>query len=281
LIAAGVAFFAFFALFPGLIALVSLYGAFTDPADIGTHLSSLRGLIPAEAQELLVEQLRQVTTTTEGVLGASAALGLLVALWSANKGTKALFDGLNIAYDEEGSRGVLKQNALSLLFTLGIAVGMAVALAVIVGLAALGRILAGPPLLVFVLGAVGWILLVVLLMAGLALLYKYAPVRTNPKLSWVSVGAVAAMMLWLLGSAAFSFYVANFAGYGETYGSLAAIMIFLLWLYLSAYAVLMGAEINAESEHQTTFDTTIGEYRPMGERGAYHADHVAQIRRNP
>jgi membrane protein len=277
LIAAGVAFYGFLAVFPALAAVVSIYGAFTDPADIQDQLQNLQGVVPAEVHGILSDQLQSVAERGEQTLGWSAAVGLLIALWSANKGTKALFTGLNIAYNEPRSRGFLQENALTLLFTLGIAMGMTVAFAVVVGTAALSASLAVPGWIKLAVTIGGWLLVALMLLAGMAMLYKYAPVRTNPRVHWVSVGSIVALLMWLLGSVAFSLYVSNFGSYADTYGSLAAIVIFLLWLFLSALIVLLGAEINSEAEHQTMRDTTTGEEKPIGERGAWHADHVAKV----
>ncbi len=277
LIAAGVAFYAFLAVFPALAATVSIYGAFTDPGEIPAQLQYLRGVLPAEVHDILGEQLKSVAGRNEQTLGWSAAIGLLVALWSANKGTNALLQGLNIAYNEPSSRSFLQQSALSLLFTLGAAASMTVAFAVVVGTAALSASLRVSHWITLAVTIGGWTVVALMLLAGMAMLYKFAPVRTNPRMRWVSVGSIVALLLWLGGSAAFSMYVANFGSYDDTYGSLAAIVIFLLWLFLSAYIVLLGAEINSESEHQTLRDTTIGEEKPLGERGAWHADHVAKV----
>lgn len=279
LIAAGVAFYAFLALFPALIAVVSFYGAFTDPAELEGQMRALLGVLPPDVHDLLTEQLRSISSGRDETLGLGAALGLLIALWSANKGTKALFEGVNIAYDETNRRGFFAHNALCLLFTLGLAAGMSVAFAVVVLFGAFGGWLDLPTVLTVALGAAGWIVVAAMVVMGLALVYRYAPVRTSPQFRWVSTGAVIALLLWLASSAAFSLYVANFGSYSETYGSLAAVIVFLLWLYISAYAVLLGAEINAEAEHQTVYDTTTGEYKPMGERGAWVADHVARVPR--
>ncbi len=277
LVAAGVAFYGFLAIFPALAAAVSIYGAFTDPGEIRAQLDTLLGVVPAEVHGILSEQLQNVAERNEQTLGLSAAIGLLLALWSANKGTNALLQGLNIAYNESRSRSFLQQNALSLLFTLGIATGMTLAFAVVVGTAALSTDLQLSRWIALAITAAGWLLVALMLLAGLALLYKFAPVRTNPRLRWVSTGSVVALLMWLAGSAAFSLYASNFGSYADTYGSIAAIVIFLLWLYLSAYIVLLGAEINSEAEHQTWRDTTVGDEKPMGERGAYHADHVAKV----
>jgi membrane protein len=277
LIAAGVAFYSFLAVFPALAAVVSIYGAFTDPGDIQAQLRSLLGLVPVEIHNVLGEQLHNVTVRNEQTLGWTAAIALLLALWSANKGTNALLEGLNIAYNEAQSRGFLRRTALGLLFTVGTATGMTIALAVVVGTAALSASLQVPTWFALAVTVIGWLLIALMALAGLAMLYKYAPVRTDPKVRWVSIGSIVSLLMWLAGSAAFSLYVANFGSYADTYGSIAAIVIFLLWLYLSAYIVLLGAEINSESEHQTMRDTTIGVEKPMGERGAWHADHVAKV----
>lgn len=275
LISAGVAFYAFLALFPALIAIVSIYGFFTDPADLQRHLGTLSAILPQDIHDLLSEQLRGITERTDQTLGWSAIASLLISLWSANKGTKALFEGLNIAYDEEHLRGFLRKNALTLLFTFGIAAGFIVAAVAVIGFSAASKQLGLPGYVDTIIAWARWPLIAAMLMLGLALLYKVAPVRSNPQLRWVSVGSVAAIGLWLVGSLGFSLYVERFGSYANTYGSLAAIAIFLLWLYLSAFVVLLGAEINAEMEHQTAEDTTVGPERPMGLRGAYHADHVA------
>jgi membrane protein len=275
LVAAGVAFYAFLALFPALIAIVAIYGSFTDPADLQRHLDVLSTIVPQDVHDLLSEQLQVLTEGPDRVLGWSAVISILISLWSANKGTKALFEGLNIAYDEEDARGFLGKNALTLLFTFGIAAGFVVAAIAVIGFSALSDYLALPGYVTTIVAWTRWPLIAALLMVGLALLYKVAPARSSPRLRWVSVGAAAAICLWLVGSVGFSLYVERFGSYANTYGSLAAIAIFLLWLYLSAFVVLLGAEINSEMEHQTAEDTTVGPDRPMGFRGAYHADHVA------
>lgn len=275
LVSAGVAFYGFLALFPALIAAISVYGFLTDPADLERHLADLFSILPTAVHDMLSEEMRQITGRPDTALGWSALVGVLISLWSANKGTKALFEGLNIAYDETNSRGFFAENLLSLAFTLGVAVLAVAAVLLVVVLTAVGEKLGLGRAVQLALEIGRWPLLACLLLAGLAVLYKVAPVRANPAFRWVTVGSVVAVILWMLGSVAFSIYVDNFGSYDETYGSVAAVVIFLLWLYLSALIVLLGAEINSEMEHQTAVDSTTGPDKPMGERGAFHADNVA------
>ena len=276
LIAAGVAFYAPRRSFP------RWRPPFRSTAHLPTpvrfrQLQYLRGVLPAEVQDILGEQLKSVAGRNEQTLGWSAAIKLLVALWSANKGTNALLQGLNITYNEPRLRSFLQQSALSLLFTLGAAASMTVAFG---GRGRYRRVRFEPAGLSLDHGGgddrrMDPVVALMLLGNGYAVQVRAG--ATNPRMRWVSVGSIVALLLWLGGSAAFSMYVANFGSYDDTYGSLAAIVIFLLWLFLSAYIVLLGAEINSESEHQTLRDTTIGEEKPLGERGAWHADHVAKV----
>jgi membrane protein len=197
-------------------------------------------------------------------------------LWSAGKGTGAVITALNIAYDQEETRGFVRRKGLELLFTLGgivfalLALGAVVALPLVLGKVGLGEEAA------LLVRWLRWPALAVLVMIGLAVLYHYGPSREKPRWRWVSWGAVIAAALWLLGSAGFSLYVSHLGKYGQTYGSLGAIVILLTWFYLSAYVVILGAELNAELERQTRKDTTEGAPRPMGERGAYAADTVGE-----
>ncbi len=274
LLSAGVAFYAMLSLFPSVIALVSIYGLVADPDNIRAQVSKLATVIPAEARRLLTEQLTALTSTAGGKLSLAVGLGILTGLWSASSGMKALITGVNAAYDEPESRKFLKLRGLALLLTLGSILIMAAALGVIVVL---------PVLIHHVLGSVGgtivgvlrWPLLAVLLIVGLAVLYRVAPDRDDPKWRWVSWGSVVATVLWVLGSMGFSFYASHFGNYSKTYGSLGAVIVLLFWLYLSSFVVLVGAELNAEMELQTKKDTTHGPDRPMGERDAHAADYVA------
>jgi membrane protein len=276
MVAVGVAFYALMAIFPALIALISLYGWFADPMQVEQQMASLAGVLPQNAQSLLNTQMKNIASGAESALGIGAIAGFLFTLWSASKGMKALFTALNIAYDEEEKRGFITLNALALILTLGALVFGIVALALIAVLPALLGQLGLQAIARVAVSLVRWPLLAVAVMVALAVLYRYGPSRDRPRWNWVSWGAVVATVLWLVASILFSVYVANFGSYNETYGSLGAVVVLLMWLYLSAYIFLMGAELNSEMEHQTARDTTRGEEQPMGQRGAQKADTVGE-----
>jgi membrane protein len=275
-VAAGIAFYATLALFPALAAFVSLYGLFADPATVRDHLAAASMVLPQDATGILLDQADRLAARSTGTLGAAFAIGLGVALWSANSGMKAVFEGLNVIYEEDEKRGFVKLNAVSLAFTLGAILFMLLAIAAVVVapvvLAALGLGGDGTTTLLLLLR---WPIFLVVVTGFLAVLYMFGPSRTRARWPWVVVGAAVAALLWSIGSAAFSYYLANFAAYGETYGSLGAGVGLLVWLWLSAVVVLAGAELNAESEHQTAMDTTAGREKPLGARGARMADEVA------
>jgi membrane protein len=273
LLAAGVAFYALLSLFPAIIAAVSIYGLVADPETVRGQLDRLTQLLSPETATILSQQIRQVTAGAGGALGLATVLGILTALWSASSGMKALITGVNMAYDETETRKFLKLRGLALLLTLGAMALMGIALLLIVAFPALTN--DWPTALRWTASVLRWLLLAALVITGLAVLYRYAPDRDEPRWSWVSWGSGIATLLWVLASIGFSFYVSLFGNYNKTYGALAGIIILLFWLYLSAFVVLLGAELNAEMELQTARDTTAGPERPMGERDAHAADHVA------
>ncbi len=275
-VAAGVAFFWFLAICPALAAAVSIYGIVADPAELSSHLDTLSRLAPRQAYGIISDQLRSIASDSEKALGFGFFLGLLVSIWSAAKGMKALIGAMNIVYNETEKRSFFKLTGLALLFTLGAIVFGLISLITIVALPALFRFLAFPETLQTAFSIGRWPLLAILIMAAISVIYRYAPARTLAKWRWISWGAALATLLWIIGSLGFSFFVSNFGSYNETYGSIGAIMVLLLWFFLSAYAVLIGAEIDAELEHQTRLDSTVGERRPMGERGAYVADTIGE-----
>lgn len=276
MLAGGVAFFAFLSLFPTLIAALTLYGVVAEPAQVTQQMQRFSTALPASSQQLITGQLTAIAQSSGGALTVGLVVSLLVALWSASSGTSNLMSGVNLAYDEEETRGFIKLRAIALGLTLGAIVFMLLALVLIavvpavlgqLGLGAVGRVL---------VQVLRWVLLVAVVVVGLAVIYRVAPDRTSPQFRWVSTGAVVATLLWIIGSAAFSFYVNNFGSYNATYGALAGVVVLLLWLFLTSYIVLLGAEINAEAERQTARDTTTGEPAPMGQRGATSADMVPQ-----
>ncbi|HEV8653225.1 MAG TPA: YihY/virulence factor BrkB family protein [Actinomycetes bacterium] len=275
LISAGVAYYALLSLFPAIIALVSVYGLVADPGDVRAQVNNLASIIPEGSRTLITDQLTALTSTAGAGLSLGAAFGILTALWSASSGMKALITGINIAYGEPESRKFLKLRGLALLLTLGAILTMAIALGVIVVLPVLIDHVFGP-VGGTVVGILRWPFLALLMIVGLAVLYRLAPDRDDPKWRWVTPGSVVATVLWVLASMGFSFYASHFGNYSKTYGSLGAVVILLFWLYLSAFVVLVGAEVNAEMELQTKKDTTHGPDKPMGERDAHAADHVAE-----
>jgi membrane protein len=272
MLAGGVAFFGFLAIFPALIALVSLYGLVADPAQAAQTLESVTSALPESARPLVAEQLQAVVTSSSGGLTTGLVISALAALFSASSGTQNLMAAVNIAYDETEGRNAVKLRLLALALTLGAVVFVIVSIALV----------AVAPIVLDHLGVVGqvvgqivrWVLLVLLVVVGLAVLYRVAPDRDAPRFRWVTLGSVAATVLWVVGSVVFSLYVDNFGSYNKTYGALAGVIVLMLWMYLSAYIVLLGAEINAESELQTVRDTTKGPPKPMGSRGAAKADDV-------
>jgi membrane protein len=276
MIAAGVAFYLMLAIFPLLAATVSIYGLVADPADVQRNFESVAGVIPEQARSIMIDQLTAVSSASGGQLGFGVVLSLGLTLWSASRGVIAMITALNIAYDETESRSFVKLNAIALALTLAMIIFMIVTLAVVVGLPVVIGYLNLSETVEWVIRLARWPILAVAVIVGLAVLYRYAPDRDAPRWRWVSSGAVVATVIWLLGSIAFSVYVSNFADYNKTYGAMGAVIILLLWFNLSSYAVLLGAELNSEMEHQTARDTTKGLERPLGQRRAYVADTVGR-----
>jgi membrane protein len=274
LLAAGVAFYAFLAIFPALIAVVSIYGLFADPSTITNQLNSLTAALPDQARQVITDQLTALTTRGRQTLGIGLILSVVIALWSASAGISNLLTAINIAYDEEEKRGFVKKRLLSLGLTLGAIVFMVIVLGLVAVLPPLLKAVFGTGALRWILQILGWLVLVVLVAAVLALLYRLGPDRDAPRMAWVSVGAVVATLIWLAASIGFSIYASTFGNYAKTYGVFAGIVVLLFWLWLTMYAILLGAEINAEAEQQTIEDTTKGEEEPLGERGAVKADSV-------
>jgi len=273
-VAAGVTYYALLGIFPAVAALVSMYGLFADPSTIQEHLNALSGVLPAGAIEIVGDQVKRIASQGEGTLGFSFVIGLLIALWSANAGMKAIFDALNIVYDEEEKRSFIKLNAVSLAFTAGALLFVLLAIAAIIVLPILLKYLGLESSTEWLVRLGRWPVLLACVVGGLAVLYRYGPSRDRAQWRWVTPGGLIAAVLWGVVSVLFSWYVANFGNYNETYGSLGAVIGFMTWIWASAIVILLGAEINAESEHQTMQDTTEGPRNPMGSRGATVADTI-------
>ncbi len=277
-VAAGVAFYSLLAIFPALAAAVSIYGLVADPAQLQQQLQSMSQMLPQQAYQILDQQLSSLVQQSGGALGLGVAVGIFIALWSATKGMKALITALNITYDEEERRGFFKLTGLALLLTLGAIVFFLISMALIIAVPALLGNLGLPGFLHAIVNYLRWPLLALFVIVALAVLYRLGPNRDEPRWHWVSWGAVIGTALWIVASVLFSIYVSNFGSYNKTYGSMGAVIILLMWFFLTAYAVLIGAEFNAEMEHQTRRDTTRGETRPIGRRDAHVADTVGRKR---
>ncbi|MBB3234872.1 YihY/virulence factor BrkB family protein [Phyllobacterium endophyticum] len=276
LIAAGASFYLLLALFPGLAAFVSIYGFFADRASVAANMSSLAGVLPDDSINLIRTQLESLATQDTKALSVSFVVGLAIALWSANNGSKAIFEALNVAYGETEKRSFIKLNLVSLAFTLGVMLAGAILLSVLAGL---------PPLLDR-MGAGGWLttsirilrwpVMLLLVGAGISIAYRIGPDREAAQWRWVSWGAAFAILAWVIASAAFTFYLSNFSDYNATYGALGAVAGLMIWMWISVTILILGAELNAELEHQTTVDTTTGRARPMGHRSAVVADTLGE-----
>ena len=252
LIAAGVVFYAMLAVVPAITALVSLYGLFAKASSINEHLNFLAGVMPKGAYDLISEQIVRIAANSDGKLTFAFMVGLGLAIWSANAGMKAIFDALNVVYDEDENRSFIKLNMISLAFTFG---------AVVVLLLAIGSVVVLPLVLAYLgfaaeqqagfLPLLRWPALFVVVTFGLEVLYRNGPSRRHAKWRWVSVGSVVAALVWIAVSLAFSWYLSKFADYNATYGSLGAVIGLMMWLWISTSVVLVGAELNSELEHQT------------------------------
>lgn len=275
LVSAGVAFFFLLGLFPGLAAIISIYGWLADPATVSGHINQLSGVLPEQAAEVIHNQAEQLASA-ETAAGWGAIIGVVLALWAGSKAMKGMVEALNIAYNQRENRGFFKKQAVYLTLTLG---------AVLVGLLAILLIAIAPAIVNFlplpdfgkqVFMGLRWPVLLFFGMTGIAAIYRYGPARKKAKWKWVSWGAGAATVLWLIASGLFSLYVSNFGNFNEIYGSLGAVVVLMMWLYLTAFLILIGAKVDAELEHQTQRDTTTGKEQSLGDGGAFAADHAAR-----
>jgi membrane protein len=278
IIAAGVAFYAFLALVPALIAVMAIYALVANPADVKEQITSFASAAPRDVQRLLSNQLSTIARDAGRGTGFAAVIAIGAALWSASSGIAALNTGLTVVNRENETRGRVKRRLLALALTLFAVAGVLVMLALVVALPSLLDSAGFSDIGSTALELARWPLLAIVLLDGLAVIYRYGPQRRRPKWRWISPGAIAAMIVGVAASIGFSIYVSLLGTYNKTYGALGAIIVVLLWLYLMAFAVLFGAALNAELEHQTAQDTTAGDERPIGERGAQVADTVGPTR---
>jgi len=277
-IAAGVTYYAVLAIFPALAAFVSIYGLFADPGRISDVLQSLSSVLPGATIDVIGDEMRHLAIQPRSTLGATFLVSLAISLWSANSGMKAIFDASNIVYHEKERRGFFKLNAVSLMFTVVAMVGGLIVLALVAILPAvidrIGSLVGFGEQLKLLVTISRWPLLLLLVSAAIACMYRYGPSRETAQWRWLSWGSVAASLLWLAASMLFSWYASSFASYNRTYGSLSAVIVFMTWLWISTIVILLGAELDAEMEHQTARDTTTGHPRPLGDRGAHMADTI-------
>lgn len=272
--AAGVAFFAFLSLFPALGVIAALLGLVVDPPELQNYLWQLRDLLPLQTRTALQEHIDRLLSTPEELAGTALVLSVVLGLWSTNASIRGMMMALNIAYREDERRSIIRFHVIAMMMTVA---GILFVLLIFATLAVL-------PVMFDVFGLSEWLekglrflrwpLLAVLSGIGLAVLYAVGPSRREAKWRWVSWGATIATLVWLGAAALYSFYLGEFADYQGAFGSLGAVVGLLMWFYISAYCTLFGAVLNAEMELQTARDTTVGPPRPMGDRGAYVADHV-------
>jgi membrane protein len=272
--AAGVTYYALLALFPGIAAVVSIYGLFADPNSIVGHVDAIAGFAPGGAIDVIRDQLTRLSVQGSTELGVSFLIGLVISLWSANSGVRALFDSLNVVYEEEEKRSFIRLNAVTLTFTVVAVAFLLIALACVVALPVVLHQLPAPGVIGELLNIARWPILLVLMALGLTLIYRYGPSRAEPRWQWITWGSAFAAAIWLAASALFSWYAANFGSFNKTYGSLGAIIGFMTWMWLSIIVVLLGAKLNAEIEHQTAHQSTVGAPKPLGSRGAKMADTI-------
>jgi len=259
LVAAGVAFYGLLAIFPAIIATVAVYGLVADPDHISAQLASATEALPQEAADLIVSQLSAAAKIDRSGLTLGLVLSLGATLWAATGGVRALLNGLNVIYDVKENRGFVRRSALALGLTVGGLVTVAAALALVAAFpVALDRV-GLEPVAAGLAEAARWLLLVILILLGLALLYRWGPARPTARRRWVTWGSAGALLVWILGSIAFSVYVANFGSYNKTYGTIAAVIVLMLWLYVSAFSVLLGAEIDAVRERDKSVTPTTPE----------------------
>jgi membrane protein len=249
LVAAGVAFYAFLAFVPLLGALVLSYGLVAEPASVVEHVRGLTAVMPADAAKLIGEQLLSISQTATTKKGFGLLLAILLSLYGAMRGASSIITALNIVYGVEENRGFVKTTVIAIAITVGAVVAMIVGMTAVSALGLVERLLPfSSPLIHSLLKILSWVAAAAVVSLVIALIYRYAPNRPNPKWAWLTPGSIAATLLWIAATLGFGFYVANFGSYNATYGSLGAVVVFLTWLYLTGYILLMGGELNSELE---------------------------------
>ncbi|CTQ32049.1 YihY/virulence factor BrkB family protein [Jannaschia rubra] len=278
LVAAGIAFYALLAIFPAITALMSIAGLIYEPSQIVDAFQKVSGIVPSDVSSILLEQAKSVTGSETGGLTLGLILGLVLALWSSSKGMGSLIEGLNLAYDEKETRGFIWLKLMTIGLTLAMIVGVLIAAVLIVVLPVALAFLDIAPGMELAIRLVSYLPLALLFVGGVAVLYRVGPDRASAQWRWLTPGVLTACALWLVASIGFSIYVRNFGSYNETFGSIAGVIVLLMWMWLSAFVILLGAELNSEIEAQTARDTTTGPREPMGFREATKADTLGPAR---
>ncbi|MEM9796581.1 MAG: YihY/virulence factor BrkB family protein [Pseudomonadota bacterium] len=276
LVAAGIAFYGLLAVFPAITALMAITGLIYEPSELVAALEGLTAIVPPDVSQMLLEQARDVAGSQQGGLTLGLIIGVTLALWSASAGLSALIEGINLAYDETETRGFVRLKLLTLGLTLAMILGVIVAGGLAVGLPIALNFLAFAPWIEIVIRIAAYVPLAAIVLLGLAIIYRYGPDRDAAHWHWLTPGAAVAVALWLLASLGFTLYVQNFASYNETFGSIAGVIVLLMWMWISAFVILLGAELNAEIEAQTHQDIAGGQVRQMGQRGAVKSEELGE-----
>lgn len=276
LIAAGIAFYGLLSLFPAITAAVAIVGIYYDSTVLLANADWILSATPEATRSMISGQIAEVADAREQSLGWAALLAIAIAFWSASRGMGSMVEGLNAVYDEEEKRGFIALKLTTLGLTISLIIGLTLAVAVVAAIPAALAFVVGSDAMAGQALAIRWPALMVVGIAGFAVLYRFGPSRRKATWRWLSPGAVLACLLWVAGSLGFSFYVQQFGSYNETFGALGGVVVMLTWLWLSAFVVLLGALVDAELEAQTRKDSTVGPDKPMGERGAVKADTLGE-----
>ncbi len=276
LVSAGVAYYGFLAMVPMLGMIVLIYGLVANPETVVSNMRVLTAILPADVARLIGEQLSGAVKASYGNKGLGIVVGLIVALYGATNGAGAIITALNIAYEEKEKRSLLRFYLVAIAISAAAILLAVIALVATTILAFMERIAPmDSPAVLAASKVAGYLALGLVGAAVAATLYRFAPSREDARWEWITPGSLFAAAAWVLLTALFGYYVSNITDYSATYGSLGAVVVLLTWIYLSAYALVTGGELNSEIEHQTAKDSTTGKPLPMGRRGAWAADHVA------
>ncbi len=280
LVAAGVAFYALVSIFPAIAALIAIWGYVADPIALQDQLGIAQRLLPDDAFAILQEQIAALIGANDSTLQLTSLLSVLLAIWTARNGVAALIRGLNSIYHESHRRNPFRRYIVAILLTVLLIFVAILAFAAVVILPGVLAYFSIRPEIEIAITLIKWLVLLSVVLLGIGVLYRFGPNRRGAKVSWLTPGAIFALLLWAGGSIAFSVYLRNFGNFNEVYGSIGAVIALLFWFYISSYVVLLGAQLNAELELATIHDTTVGEDRPAGERQAFVADNVADANGN-